>query len=211
MTLRNLGCWPTKGGWALCAIAVAWLVLFSGIDPGSTILFALAIPGIAVALICVGYAVEVRELRGRLVWLGRALAFFGAAFTVSFPAQLYQEILTLESRGQAPAGWYPRAIWYSAATIPLVLVPALVSLRWPRLAGTLFVVAGIFNAAESVYHPFGVTFPEMTTDSLTLTLASLPVFVTAALLIAGGTARAGGQRARTITSADARRPGPATP
>ncbi|HYU81827.1 MAG TPA: hypothetical protein VFA31_03715, partial [Candidatus Polarisedimenticolia bacterium] len=194
VTFRNLGWWLIKGGWALCAVVLAWLVLFSGIDAGSRILFALAIPVVAVALVCVGYSVDVRGLPGKLLWLGRGLALLGAAFAVSFPGQLYQEILTLQARGQMPSDWYPRAIWYSAATMPLVVMPALVALRWPRLGGTLFVLGGVFNVLESVYHPFGVIFPEMTTDPVGLAFAFLPGFITAALLLLGGIGRASEHR-----------------
>jgi hypothetical protein len=195
-----VGWWLVRGGWALCAVVLAWLVLFSGIDPGSRILFALAIPSVAVAFLCVGYAVDVRDLRGRLVWLGRGLALVGAAFAISFPGQLFQEVLTLQSRGQTPADWYPRAVWYSAATMPLVLIPALVALRWPRLGGTLFVLGGIFNVLGSIYHPFGVIFPETTTDPVALTVfAFLPGFITAALLLIGSTSTAGEHRVRTST------------
>jgi hypothetical protein len=193
MRLPRVGWWLIKSGRALCAVVLAWLVLFSGLDPGSRILFALAIPAVAVALLCVGYAVEVRELRGRLLWLGRGLALLGAAFAISFPGQLFQEVLTLQYRGQTPADWYPRAIWYSAATMPLVLVPALLALRWARLGGTLFVLGGLFNVLESVYHPFGVIFPEMTTDPIALTVfALLPGFITAVLLLVGSIPRTGG-------------------
>jgi hypothetical protein len=198
--LPRVGWWLVRGGWALCAVVLAWVVLFSEIDPGSRILFALAIPAVAAALLCAGYAVDVGELRGRLVWLGRGLALLGAAFAISFPGQLFQEVLMLQSRGQTPADWYPRAIWYSAATMPLVLIPALVALGWPRLGGTLFVLGGIFNVLDSVYHPFGVIFPETTTDPIALTVfALLPGFTTAALLLVGSINTAGGRRASGST------------
>jgi hypothetical protein len=126
---------------------------------------------------------------------GPGLALLGAAFAISFPGQLFQEILMLQSRGQTPADWYPRAIWYAAATMPLVLVPALVALRWPRVGGMLFVLGGVFNVLESVYHPFGVIFPEMTTDPIALTVSAfLPGFITAALLLVGRINTAGGHR-----------------
>lgn len=47
-----------------------------------------------------------------------------------------------------------------------------------------------FSVLESVYHPFGVIFPEMTTDPLSLTVfAVLPTFVTAAILLVGAQAQ----------------------
>jgi hypothetical protein len=190
--------WVVWGGWALVATTAIWLLLFSRIDRASAILFVLGLGAGAVAIWCLGSAIEARDGRDRILWIGRAAAFGGAAFSVSFPGQLYQEIQMLLSRSQTPDAWYPGAIWYSAATMPLVIVPALVALPWSRLGGALFLADALFIVVERLYRPFGVIFPDASTDPGTFVAFVLaPPLVTGLLLLAGS---AGRQRARSSIS-----------
>lgn len=199
MTASKAVWWLVRAGWVLAASVTAWLVAFSGTDPASTILFGVAIITVAVALLCVGRAGDAAAVRMKILWIGRALGLLGSAVAVSFPAELYQEIQMLVSRGETPAAWFPAAIRYQVAVMPLVTVPALVALRWARLGGVLFLIGGIFNIFESLYRPFGVVFPEATGSGWTgigaIDLILQPAIVTAVLLLIGGAARTGEPKA----------------
>lgn len=191
MTGRKAGWWIVRGGWVLTAGVTVWLMLFSGTDPASTILFAAALLAIAVALLCVGRAVEAHGVRERLMWIGRTLALLSAAVAIGFPAVLYQEIAMLISQGCALPYDIEAALWYEAATMPLVVVPALIALRSARLGGVLFLLDGVFYILMSVYQPFGKFYPEATSSGWIgiplLDQILQPAFVTAALLLIGST------------------------
>jgi hypothetical protein len=214
VTRRSARTWPTRTVWALAACMTLWLIAFSGTDPGSVILFVLAVGAVAPALLCVGRAIAARGVHRKLLWLGRALALVGAAVVVSFPAVLYQEIAMLVGQGRALTYDIQRALWYEAAVMPLVLVPALVTLRWPRLGGVLFVLDGLLNILQSLYQPFGVLYPEATAGGWTgvplLSLILQPAFIAAALLLFGsaGTATAPVHARRRLS---ARPAAPSTP
>jgi len=188
VTLHGIGRWLVRAGWALGAIVLGWLVMFSGTDPASTILFGLAIAAVALALRCAGRAFDAPG-RAKLTWIGRALALVGAAVAISFPAVLYQEIAMIAAQGRALSYDIPRALWFEAATMPLVVIPALVALRWSRAGAMLFLLDGLFNVAMSVYQPFGVLYPEAAGSGPIgvpiLDLIVQPQLVVAALLLLG--------------------------
>ncbi len=108
---------------------------------------------------------------------------------MSFPASLFSEVVFTLGRGHTPGAWYPNAIYYSAATMPLVAVPAVVALRWSRLGGALFILAGLFDIYQRLYQPFGVIFPEATQSGFigvpVLDMLIQPGFIVAALLFIG--------------------------
>lgn len=189
MTRRSARAWPTRIVWALVAFVAVWIVAFSGTDPASAILFVLAIVALAAAVLCAGRAIAARGIHRKLLWVGRVLALVGAAVAVSFPAVLYQEIATLVGQGRAPTYDIQRALWYEAASMPFVVVPALVALRWPRLGGVLLALDGSLNIIQSVYQPFGVLYPEASPGGWTgvglLSLIMQPALIAAALLVFG--------------------------
>jgi hypothetical protein len=117
------------------------------------------------------------------------LALLAAAVAVSFPAVLYGEITMLVDQGRALTYDIQGALWYEFRAMALVLVPALVALRWARTGGVLFVLNGIFNIIVSLFQPFGVIYPEADTGGLlglgALGLIIQPAFLIAALLLFG--------------------------
>ena len=155
-------------------------------DPGSTILFATAaVVGLS-ALGCVARAIGARGTAVRVVWTGRALALLGAATAIAFPGILYRELVDIALPREADIGWMPTGIAQSALLMPLTVVPALLSLRWTRLGGVLFLVNAIVSAAFVVYDPFGA-FPYRDIGG-GLVFDVGPRLLTAALLLGGGAA-----------------------
>ncbi len=189
------------GSWSILALVLGWLVAISGTDLGSTILFATALLVVAVAVLCAGRAIDAASLRDRLVWVGRALGLLGAAVAISFPAVLYQEIAMLIGQSRALTYDIEAALWYEFRTMPLLVVPALVALRWARVGGLLFLLDGIFNVFVASFQPFGVVYPEAASSAW---IGIPPVFITAALLLLGSTRgsneRRPGPSALTVTS-----------
>ena len=154
-------------------------------DPASLILSALALGAAGVALWCARRAFGARVVRAKLAWAGRALAFAGAGFALWFPAELYGELGLVLRNGGGDAGWLPRAIWYSLATLPLTVVPALVALRSVRWGALLFAAAMSFQIVEALVRPFGVIFPEASHDLGAYLFSFGPQLVTIALLTLG--------------------------
>lgn len=114
----------------------------------------------------------------------------GAAIAISFPVTLFNEVVFSIGRGGRPGGWFPNAVDREAATIPLVALPAVIALRWPRLGAALWVVSGLYGAYEKVYQPFGVIFPEATRSGFIgipiLDALMQPAFIVAVPLLVGG-------------------------
>jgi len=153
-------------------------------DTGSSILTMLALAVGIGALWCVRRAFGARLWRERLAWLGRSLGLLGAAFTIWFPAELYGEIAIVIRTGSDDLAWLPRAIWYSAATMPLIVLPALVSLRSTRAGALLFTASLAFAIVDEVFHPFGVFFPDASHDWAAYVFSFGPRVVTPLLLLA---------------------------
>ncbi len=181
--------WLVLGAWALLALLLLWLVVLSGTDIGSTILFVTAIALGGAAILCAGRAIDASNVSERIVWAGRALGLVGAVVAVSFPATLYQEMSMLVGQGKPLTYNIERALWYEVGKMPFVLVPALVAMRWTRMGAALFVLSGIVNVLVGVFQPFGVLYPEATRSGLiglpVVDLLLQPAFVTAALLWIG--------------------------
>jgi len=153
-------------------------------DPGSAILFATAVVVGLGALSCVVRAIGANGTAVRVVWIGRVLALLGAATAIAFPAVLYRELVDIALQRGAEIGWMPTGIAQTALLIPLTVVPAVVSLRWTRLGGVLFLLNAIVSAAFLVYDPFGA-FPERdVTGGLVFDIG--PRLVTALLLLVPG-------------------------
>lgn len=176
-------------GWGLLVFALV-LVGFSGTDPASTVLFALAIAFLAGAVFCVGRAIDAHGLRVKSLWIGRVLGLIGAAVAVSFPAVLYQEIgVVIAHDDLGDLAWLPTAIWYQFIVMPLVVVPAFVSLRWSRAAAVLFLLVGVLNIGLEVFKPFGDIFPDATASGIIgiplLDLLLQPGFIAAFFLLYG--------------------------
>jgi hypothetical protein len=164
-----------------------WL-LISGVDVASAILVGLALLICAASGYCIGRAVDERGHRVGLLWAGRGLATAGAAFAVAFPATLYGEIVMLASQGKAPRYDIEAAIWHEFSVLPLALLPALLSLRWGRIAGITMLVLTAYGIGDTVYHFGGINyFPEAHTDLAALIEGQLPALVTTVLLLVGGT------------------------
>jgi hypothetical protein len=195
---------------ALVVAFIGWLVLagfglgyYEG-DFASAILAALGLLIGAVAAYCLGRAVDARGERIGLLWAGRALALFGAAFAIIFPAILYGEIVQLIHRGKPLTYDIEAAIWYQFRMMPLTVVPALVALRWGRIGGLLFLLLGAFSIADGIYHFGGVNYyPEGATGLMELVVVNMPAFLTAALLFVGSEGwrgEEGGTFPRGVTS-----------
>lgn len=177
---------------ALVVAIIAWLILaafgfgYFGGDLASAMLGALGLLIGAAAAYCVGRAIDMRGERVGFLWAGRALALFGAAFAILFPAILYGEIVQLVQRGKPLTYDIEAAIWHEFRVMPLTIVPALVALRWARIGGVLFLLLAAYRIADGLYHFGGVNyFPEGTTDVMGNVTVNVPAFVTAALLFAG--------------------------
>ena len=172
---------------------VAWLILaafafgYYGGDLASAILGVLGLLVGAGAAYCLGRAIDARGQRIGLLWAGRALALFGAAFVIIFPAILYGEIVQLIQRGKPLTYDIEAAIWHEFRVMPLTLVPALVALRWGRIGGLLFLLLAAYSIADGLYHFGGVNYyPEGVTGLMDNVIANVPAFLTAALLFVGG-------------------------
>jgi hypothetical protein len=178
--------------WVMPALG-AVVLLVSGTDGGSAVLSSAALFLVALAVGCAARAACATSLGARLVWAGRMLAMIGAAFAVVMPAILYQEIVMLTDQGRALTYDIAGAIWYEFRAMPLVILPALIAYRWARVGGVLLLLDGLFNVAFSLFQPFGVIYPDASgsgfTGVLVLDLVLQPAFVTAALLLVGGTRR----------------------
>lgn len=192
--------WIVRGAWSILAIFFVWLVAFSGIDVGSRALFGAALLLAAFAILCLARAFDTPRARGRARWAGRALGLLGAVAAISFPAVLYQEIAMLVAQGRALTYDIPRALWYEFAAMPLVVIPALIALRWTRTGGVLFLLQAVVNIVVSLTRPFGVLYPEATASGFigipVLDLLLQPGFITAGLLLIGGSR---GTRTRAAT------------
>jgi hypothetical protein len=166
------------------------LVAFSGTDAGSTLLFSAALLVVAIAVFCMRRAIDARGLRGRSLWVGRALGLLGAAVAISFPGVLYQEIAMLIGQGRALTYDIEAALWYEFRMMPLVVVPALVAFRWTRLGAVLFLLDGAFGVYVALVQPFGVVYPEAAggwTGLPALDAILQPAFIPAVLLLVGST------------------------
>ena len=148
---------------ALVVAIIGWLVLaafgfgyFEG-DLASAILGGLGLLVGAGAAYCLGRAIDARGERIGLLWAGRALALFGAAFVILFPAILYGEIVQLVQLGKPQTYDIEAAIWHEFRVMPLTIVPALVGLRWARIGGLLFLFLAAYSVADGLYHFGGVT------------------------------------------------------
>lgn len=181
----RLARWLVRAAWVLSGVALVWLVAFSGTDAGSAILFAVAILLGGGAVVCGARAISAAGGREALLWAGRALGLLGAAVAISFPATLYQEIAMLAAQGRRATYDIERALWYEMRMMPLVVVPALLALRWPRAGGVLFLLEGAFAIFVSLARPFGVIYPEATGGGGVDLLAQTPPFVAGALLLLG--------------------------
>jgi hypothetical protein len=177
---------------ALVVAIIGWLILaavgfgYYGGDPASAILGGLGLLVGAGAAYCLGRAIDARGERIGLLWAGRALALFGAAFAILFPAILYGEIVQLVQRGKAPTYDIEAAIWHEFRMLPLTIVPALVALRWARVGGLLFLLLAAYHVADGLYHFGGVNYyPEGITSLPELLIVNVPAFLTAALLFVG--------------------------
>jgi len=190
---------------------VAWLILaafafgYYGGDLASAILGALGLLVGAGAAYCLGRAVDARGERIGLLWAGRALAMFGAAFVIIFPAILYGEIVQLIQRGKPLTYDIEAAIWHEFRVMPLTVVPALVALRWARIGGLLFLLLAAYAIADGLYHFGGVNYyPEGASGLMDNVIVNVPAFLTAALLFVGSTrwrGEEGGTFTRRVMSA----------
>lgn len=153
-------------------------------DVGSVILSALALAVGLGALWCGRRAFGASHWRERLAWLGRSFALLGAAFAIWFPAELYGEIAIVIRTGGDDLVWLPTAIWYSAATMPLIVIPALVSLRSTRAGALLFIVSLAYALVDEVFHPFGVFFPDAAPGPAAYLFGFGPRVLTPVLLLA---------------------------
>ncbi len=167
MTLRRIGRWAVLG---LLAITLFYAVVWSGLivlterglaelSVWTVVIDVVALLGVAAAIICLDRTFSAQGWRLKLLWLGRTFGLIGATIAVSFPATLFNEVVFAIGRGRSPGIWFPTAIDHEAAVIPLVAVPAIVALRWPRLGAAMWVLSGLSGAYERVYQPFGVIFP----------------------------------------------------
>ncbi len=177
---------------ALVVAIIAWLILaafafgYYGGDLASAILGVLGLLIGAGAVYCLGRAVDARGERIGLLWAGRALALFGAAFVIIFPAILYGEIVQLIQRGRPLTYDIEAAIWHEFRVMPLTVVPALVALRWARIGGLLFLLLAAYSIADGLYHFGGVNYyPEGATGLMDNLIVNVPAFLTAALLFVG--------------------------
>jgi len=177
---------------ALIVAVIAWLVLaafgfgYYGGDLASAILAVLCLLLGAGAAYCLGRAIDERGERVGLLWAGRALALFGAAFVILFPAILYGEIVQLIERGKAPTYDIEAAIWHEFRVMPLTIIPALAALRWARVGGLLFLLLAAYSVADGLYHFGGVNYyPEGAAGLPELLLVNVPAIVTSALLLLG--------------------------
>jgi hypothetical protein len=177
---------------ALVVAIIAWLILaafafgYYGGDLASAILGVLGLLIGAGAVYCLGRAVDARGERIGLLWAGRALALFGAAFVIIFPAILYGEIVQLIQRGRPLTYDIEAAIWHEFRVMPLTVVPALVALRWARIGGLLFLLLAAYSIAGGLYHFGGVNYyPEGATGLMDNLIVNVPAFLTAALLFVG--------------------------
>jgi len=152
------------------------------VDPASAVLSALALGFAAAALWSAHRATLVTGVRRRLAWIGRALALVGAAVAVWFPAELYGELGAVVRSGSDDVAWLPRAIWYSLATTPLAVAPALVALRSVRAGALLFGAAMAFHIFEAVARPLGVIFPDAGQGPAAYLFSYGPPLLTAVLL-----------------------------
>jgi hypothetical protein len=187
--VRSLSWWVVRGSWLLTAAAVVALFL-SGADPASTILIGTALALAVPAAACVGGAMDARGTSERLVWVGRVLALFGAGVAIAFPAMLYGELVALAADPtHGGEEQLPRGIAYTAALMPLTIVPAVLALRWTRLGGLLLLLNAFVAVLGNVYDPFHA-FPDRDVMG-GLVFDALPRLLTAAFLIAGGAGPAG--------------------
>jgi hypothetical protein len=177
---------------ALVVAIIGWLILaafafgYFGGDLASAILGGLGLLVGAGAAYCVGRAVDARGERIGLLWAGRALALFGAAFVIIFPAILYGEIVQLIQRGKPLTYDIEAAIWHEFRVMPLTIVPALVALRWARVGGLLFLLLAAYSIADGLYHFGGVNYyPEGAAGLPELLIVNVPAFLTATLLFLG--------------------------
>lgn len=163
-----------------------WL-LISGRDLASTVLVGLASVIGAASAYCVGRTVDERGQRVGFLWAGRALATAGAAIAVAFPATLYGEIVMLAQQGKAPTYDIEAAIWHEFRVLPLALLPALVSLRWGRIAGVTMLVLTAYGIANGIFHFGGVNYyPEAQPMDIGILLESQgPAVLTSIFLIFG--------------------------
>jgi hypothetical protein len=177
---------------ALVVAIIGWLVLaafgfgyFEG-DLASAILGGLGLLVGAGAAYCLGRAIDARGERIGLLWAGRALALFGAAFVILFPAILYGEIVQLVQLGKPQTYDIEAAIWHEFRVMPLTIVPALVGLRWARIGGLLFLFLAAYSVADGLYHFGGVNYyPEGAASLPELLIVNVPALLTAALLFVG--------------------------
>jgi len=168
---------------ALVVAIIAWLILaafafgYYGGDLASAILGVLGLLIGAGAVYCLGRAVDARGERIGLLWAGRALALFGAAFVIIFPAILYGEIVQLIQRGRPLTYDIEAAIWQEFRVMPLTVVPALVALRWARIGGLLFLVLAAYSIADGLYHFGGVNYyPEGATGLMDNLIVNVPAY-----------------------------------
>ncbi|MDE3113745.1 MAG: hypothetical protein KGN00_09910 [Chloroflexota bacterium] len=175
--------WIVRALWAFVALGLVWVIVLSGTDTASTILFSAALVVVAPAFLCFTRAISSRRVRARIAWTGRALALVGTAVAIAFPGILYGEVLMLLGRGQDPSALVP-GIVQSAVLIPATAIPALLSLRWTRLGGYLFLLNAALAAILQVDDPFGA-FPDRgVLGGLVFDVA--PRALTAVLLTVGG-------------------------
>lgn len=80
-----------------------------------------------------------------------------------------------------------RAFWYEMGVMPLVVVPALVALRWPRAGGMSFLMGAALTIVIALGKPFGVIYPEATGGAVADVVSLVPPLVTALLLLLGTT------------------------
>jgi hypothetical protein len=177
---------------ALVVAIIGWLILaafgfgYFGGDLASAILGGLGLLVGAGAAYCVGRAVDARGERIGLLWAGRGLALFGAAFVILFPAILYGEIVQLVQLGKPQTYNMEAAIWHEFRVMPLTIVPALVALRWARVGGLLFLLLAAYSIADGLYHFGGVNYyPEGAAGLPELLIVNVPAFLTATLLFLG--------------------------
>lgn len=182
---------------------IGWLVIagfsfgyYEG-DLASAILGLLSLAVGALGAYCLGRAVDARGERVGFLWAGRALALAGVAVAIAFPAILYGEIVQLIHRAKPQTYDMEAAIWYQFRVMPLTVVPALVALRWGRIAAVLFILVAVYSVADGLVHFGGVNyFPEGASGLGELLLTNAPAFLTAALLLAGSESWRGDKSAR---------------
>lgn len=185
-----------RGLWVLIAIGLLWVIVFSGADQASTILYSVALILVAPTFLCFSYAIEARRIRPRLMWIGRALALLGAATAIAFPGILYAELVTIVERATGDPEVLARGIAQNAIWMPFTVIPALLALRWTRVGGYLFLLNAGVAAILAVDDPFNA-FPDRDiAGGLVFDVA--PRAVTAVLLIVGGLRPARERRRRIV-------------